>query len=501
MDDTDVLVVGGGLTGLSCALFLAHHGVRCTLVERHPGPLGHPRQRSLAPRTLELYRQTGLEPRIRAARVDFVSPAEYVAVRAETLASPHHVPVRQQGDPAEAASPCPGTPIDQDKVEAIVRDRARELGARIRFGTELLDFAERGGAVHARLGDGAVRARYLIAADGAQSRIRRGLGIPMEGPGDSFDMLTLMVDADLRPALAGRTVHMAYLERPGPKTYLMALDRSGRRWVFGTRDVPGDPDCAGLVRAAAGLPDAPVRLRPQIPGTSRTVLRFQVGSAVAAAFRAGRVFLAGDAAHLMPPTGGFGGATGVQDARDLAWKLALVVHGHAGEALLDTYQAERRPVAEFTMRQAVARSRSRFDGGAADAIVDRSTVMMGYSHHPGTGPVPPSALDGAPGTRAPHVPLPGNASTLDFYGRDFVLLAGPEGHAWAAAARALPLPITVRRLTADLAARHGIGPQGALLVRPDGFVAWRAPGPTGDLRAVLRTLLFTAPAGRPDSAQ
>ncbi|MDL4773059.1 MULTISPECIES: FAD-dependent oxidoreductase [Thermomonosporaceae] len=536
-EDCEVLVVGGGLTGLSCAVFLAWHGVRCTLVERHPDLLSHPRQRSLGPRTLELYRQVGLEPRIQAARVDFAAPDEYVAVRAETLAG-GHLPVDAQGDGERAAeaSPCTGTAIDQDSVEALLRTRAGELGARIRFGMELRDLAERDGAVHARLRglDGAehrLRARYVVAADGADSPVRHRLGVPMEGPGDFYHLLTLMVDADLRPALAGRTVHMAFLERPRPKTFLMALDRAGLRWVFGTSDdprsgMPGPGRCVELVRAAAGLPAVPVRLRPQIAGTEQTALRFRVAAAVAASYRAGRVFLIGDAAHLMPPTGGFGGATGVEDARNLAWKLAAVLRGHAGDLLLDTYQDERRPVGEFTMRQAVARSQFRFGPGSGsgpgsegggDAIVDRVTVMMGYRYRSAAvtgggrspaGPVQPGDLCGEPGTRAPHLSLgegPGS-STIDLYGSRFVLLTGPSGRGWTAAARDLPVPVTVKRFgtgpaPADAAVRHGIGPDGALLVRPDGFVAWRHPGPASAPAAELRAALHAVLPGPPPSAR
>ncbi|MEV0235362.1 FAD-dependent oxidoreductase [Nonomuraea sp. NPDC050786] len=540
--ETEVLVVGGGLTGLSCALFLAHHGVRCTLVERHPDLLSHPRQRSLVPRLMEIYRQVGLEPRIHQNRVDFATSTEYTTIRAETLASARYLPVDQQDDAARTAafSPCTGTPIDQNRVEALLRTRARELGVRIRFGTELLGLARHEGGVEARLRDldGTAHrlvARYAVAADGGRSPVRHALGIPMEGPVDFFRLLTLMVDADLRPALAGRTVHMAFLDRPRPRTYLMALDRTGRRWVFGTTDGPGDaaPDedeCVELVRAAAGLPTVPVVLRPQIPGTDRTVLRFEVGAAVAATYRKGPVFLIGDAAHLMPPTGGFGGVVGVEDAHNLAWKLAAVVRGHAGEGLLDTYEDERRPVAAFALRQALTRYRSRLAAGAGPAElpmadeepVDRSTVMMGHRYRStavaggasdatgvasgasdATAPAEVSGLCGDPGTRAPHLPLagPGGRSTIDLYGGRFVLLAGPDGQDWVTAAGKLPLPVTARRFgndlaaagtsAADAAARHGIGAGGAVLVRPDGFVAWRSTGPATDPAAELLAA-FTA---------
>ena len=512
---TSVLVVGGGLTGLSAAAFLAHHGVPCVLVERHPDVLSHPRQRSVPPRTMELYRQIGIEARLRAARSDFVGVADYVVIRTPTLASASYVPVDKHdttGNGTEAAliSPCTGAPIDQDRVERILRARAIELGAQVRFGTELLDFTDHGGHVQARLRDrnGArhdLTARYLIAADGARSPIRTRLGIPLDEQDASYDLVSLLVDADLRLATAGRTVHLAFLEQPRPRTFLMALDLTGRRWAFGTTDMPGaaergEDSYVELVRRAVGLPSVAVRLRPQIPGTTQTVLRFRVGAAVASRYRAGNTFLAGDAAHLMPPTGGFGGATGVQDVHNLAWKIAATLRGEAGGGVLDTYEEERRPAARFTVAQALARSRQRLTVENGDTpVVDRATVMFGYRYRSAAvidptgdrGPVLATALRAEPGTRAPHV-----GDLLDRYGSGFVLLTGPTGTTWATAARTLP-NLTTHHADPN---RHGIKTDGAVLVRPDGIVAWRSPGkqphPAQVLRKVLNTVLAQAARDR-----
>lgn len=482
MERTDVLVVGGGIVGLSVAVFLAHQGVRCTLVERHPDVLSHPRQRSLVSRTMELYRQVGLEPALRAAPADLVAPQDYVAVRAPTLASEDYDFLEQQGDTRQAAasSPCPGLPIDQDRVESLLRDHARASGARIWFGTELLSLDD--GVAH--LSNMDIAASYVVAADGAYSPLRRALGVSMREHGEYSQLLSVMFDADVGPALAGRTVHMAYLQRPAPGTFLMALDKVGGSWALGTPD-PDHDDYVGLIRAAVGLPSLTVRLRNQLSGPAQ---RFRFGAAIADTFRRGRVFFAGDAAHLMPPTGGFGGAVGVQDAHNLAWKLAAVLRGEAGESLLDTYDAERRPVAEATLRQAMARASMRFDGvEGAEEIVDRSAVLMGFRY--GGGFVDIGDLCGEPGTRAPHVPLAAGSSTLDWYGGGFVFLGGPENrHAGT------------HRLDIDTAARHGIGPAGAILVRPDGFVAWRSPDGTGDYDAALAAARHTSRAARPTSS-
>src|SRR5919197_4327847 len=300
-ESSPVLIMGGGVTGLSTALFLAWQGVPSLLVERHPDLLIHPRARGFTPRTVELYRQVDLEPAIRAAAFASVDGFEWVAVRAETLASEAYARVEEVDEGFGNASPAPFAPIDQDKLEVLLRDRARELGAEIRFSTELTSFEQDEGGVSARLRDRrsgaerAVQAEYLVAADGYASPVRQRLGIGLDGPGPFFHTLTVMIEADLRPALAGRRVNIAYLQRPRPGTVLMAHDDIGRRWVFGTAYAPErgesvedytDERCVELVRAAAGLPDAAVTIRPQIPGTDLKVLGFPIGAQVAQQYRA-----------------------------------------------------------------------------------------------------------------------------------------------------------------------------------------------------------------------
>lgn len=257
-----VLVVGGGLVGLSTALFLAWHGVECTVVERHQDVLRHPRMRSLAPRLVEMYRQVGLEPELVRAGDAFADHAEFTMVRAETLGGVHTVlDKHQDAGLADDISPCRGIPIDQDRAERLVWRRAKQLGADVRFGVSLKDFSHDGAGVTARLraADGTVStvtAEYLIAADGANSGIRHRLGIGMTGPGEISRMLSILFEADLDPLLGDRSVHMAFLTQPHPQTYLMSLDPQRRRWVLGTSD-PGDrgatrDDCEALVHAALG---------------------------------------------------------------------------------------------------------------------------------------------------------------------------------------------------------------------------------------------------------
>jgi FAD binding domain len=263
-----------------------------------------------------------------------------------------------------------------------------------------------------------------------------------------------------------------------------------------------------LLRAAIGVPGMPVVIED--------IATWQAVADNAERYADGRVFLAGDAAHVVPPNGGFGGNTGVQDAHNLAWKLAFVLHGAAGPDLLATYDAERRPVGEFTVEQSYARYVGRVAPylGAADAqpVVDDLYLELGYRYdspavfaEPGDEKLPhqhPRDSGGRPGSRAPHVFLDRRGeriSTLDLFGRNFVLLAGAAGAGWRdaapAAARRLGVGLDAYQVEdagaggeltdpdARFRAAYGISPGGAVLVRPDGFIAWRAAdtsGPTAD---------------------
>ena len=251
-----------------------------------------------------------------------------------------------------------------------------------------------------------------------------------------------------------------------------------------------------IVRSGIGVPDLPVK----IDGCTR----WRATSDVARQFQDGRLFLVGDAAHLMPPNGGFGGNTGIHDAHNLAWKLAFVLKGVAGAALLDTYEAERKPVARFTVEQAYTRyvtrtapylgakdsSRSCTISISSSATIYHSRAILEDGEDRDKVHDDPRATRGRPGARAPHLWVESagaRRSTLDLFGRDVVLLAGPGGAAWCTAAERAARSYAGLALKAycvggphlrDPDGRFGdaydLGPAGACLVRPDGIVAWRA---------------------------
>ncbi|MFF7993563.1 FAD-dependent monooxygenase [Kitasatospora xanthocidica] len=513
MDDEEVsvLVVGGGLVGLSMAAFLRGHGIATTVVERHPGTSVLPRGRVMNSRSMEIYRSSGLEPVIRAAPPSVFDRYPELA-RVETLAGREVYRVRREAPGSVAhLSPCEPAFVDQQVLEPLVLDHARKLGADVRFATRMVEFEQDADGVTALVESAAtgerrrIRARYLIGADGHRSPVRQALGIATHGPGVLHHVANIVFEADLTALLRGRLISVCYIDRPEAGTLLAMFERQDR-WLL---MVPYHPErgehlddftperCLELVRTATGAAELDAEIVPTLADAARPVQGWELAARVADRFRAGRVFLAGDAAHVVSPAGGFGANTGVQDAHNLAWKLAAVLNGWAGPELLDSYEAERQPVAETTCAYSAAkqheRSRSDGEGGGVSPLAltfgyhYRSAAVMGGAPA-GTEPCDPVDLAALAGTRAPHVRLVREGapvSTLDLFGHRFVLLTGRDGTPWAeaggrAAAR-LGAPFAAHRIGADLAdpdgewgARYQLGHTGAALVRPDGFVAWRS---------------------------
>lgn len=466
-----VLVVGGGLTGLSAAVFLARAGVPVVVAERRSGTSAHPRARGLNVRTMEIFREAGLEKSVRDTDSARKLLANNGMAMRSSLAGTEKAPLRRdtgRTDEVAIASPTGWCLCDQDEVEPLLLTRARELGADVRFDTEVTALAEDADGVVATFGDGStLRADYVIAADGARSPVRESLGVGCSGPGTLGHSASIHFRADLRTALGDQRFVLCYVDNPVVRGVLAPVDNAVR-WLLHVPYFPergesfetfDDARCAALVRAAAGVPGLAVELLQ--------VLSWESAAWVADTFRAGRVFLAGDAAHVMPPSGAFGSNTGIQDVHNLAWRLAAVLRDGAGPAVLDAYDTERRAVARATVEQAVLRSKQRPRVGRAESAVETpfvpdAVVQLGYRYgEPGWA----TELTGEVGTRAPHVVVDGQ-STLDLSDGGFVLLATDD--TWLGRG-----PRTV--LVDDaVATAFRLAAGGAVLLRPDGFVAWRS---------------------------
>jgi len=532
-DDPDVLIVGGSLVGLSTALFLRLHGVSCLAVERHTSTAIHPRAGHFQLRTVEILRAAGLEEAVRRKGEQQYHPNGGIN-NVESLAGREIASYfANLNAGVDEFSPTVRLFIDQDALEPILRARAEELGAELRYRVECASVVQDSDSVTATLRDleagaeRAVRARYVVAADGHRSPVREQLGIAMRGHGLLSNSVTIYFrsEVDLSPLLEGRDQGVNYVTNPVLRGFFR-LDRTGNRGflvvnlvgdtarpevVAAYRDAPwaniaatiDERRALELLRAAIGVPDIPVVVED--------VATWRAVADSAERYQDGRVFLAGDAAHTMPPNGGFGGNTGVQDAWNLAWKLGLVLNGVAGPGLLDTYDGERRPIGALMVEQAYTRYVTRvapyLGTEGMQPLVDDFSLEIGCRCNP-----PAVVLDadqapelhehpreskGRPGSRAPHVLVErdgAHGSTLDLFGRDFVLLVAPGGDAWCratvAAASGVGLPVECHVIgDPDFRDAYGITGAGAVLVRPDGVVGWRAVDATGASEATVRDVL------------
>ncbi len=520
-------MVGLSLTGATAAVLLRDHGIRVHAVEQRTSVFPWPRTRIILGRPMEIFRTVGLEAAIRAKPSLFARFPEMAV--AETIAGSEWLRGEIEGlDEAERYSPAPWAPIDQHHLEPLLRERAVRAGTSVDYGVRLVGLVEDDDAVTATVldtetrGQRAIRADYVLAADGANSTVRELLGIGMRGLGVIGRYVNIVWEADLSQALRDRPVGVWFLDHPRPASVVMPQDRPGR-WILMVPHDPAtgetladftEPYCRELVRAAIGLPDLPVELVSFADELGTVARPWDVGSCVAERFRHGRTFLAGDAAHLMPPVGAFGANLGIQDVHNLAWKLAAVLRGQAGPALLDSYAPERIPVAEATVDTATNHLRDRGRAGGRGATTEGNlAVLFGHRYRSGavlaeddasaTDLLHPAELSGEPGTRAPHMTLlqaDRAVSTIDLYARRFVLVAGPRGQEWVAAAdrvgAELEVPLTTHRIGDDLrdpadswTATHRVGADGAVLVRPDGFVCWRATEAAADPEKVLTEAL------------
>ncbi|HEY3680608.1 MAG TPA: FAD-dependent monooxygenase [Bradyrhizobium sp.] len=532
MLDIPVLISGGGPVGLSASLLLSQHGVRSLMVERHPSTAITPKARGINARTMEVFRQAGIDAAVRAAGL--AEGGTGLIVWTETLAG-NEIERRVPGRATPknmAITPVKNCLCAQDDLEPVIRRYAEAAGpGELRFNTELTSFTQTDRGITGVLTDRGsgeetpFRARYLIAAEGAQSRVRRAVGANMIGQEKVYDSVNILFQAELTQWVKHRPAALYFVEQEDLRATFLTINGTDR-WGFlihgpkqyGWRPEDFTPEfCTDLIREGVGVPDLPVKVLGISP--------WEASAIVADRYRFGDVFLSGDAAHEMPPTGGFGLNTGVQDVHNLAWKIAAVLHGRADDTLLDSYHAERQPLGRLITENALANALSMGRTARQSKVLPRQQFLNEQglifgANYQSTAVVPdgtpPVAVgdpvtdyvqSARPGARAPHVRLMRGGeqiSTIDLFGTPFTLLAGHDGDGWRLATQAISTSwpkiaaytIGGSELSdpdGNFQEVYGIDPAGAVLVRPDGYIAWRSrsgsANPQDSLRGAIDNLV------------
>jgi 2-polyprenyl-6-methoxyphenol hydroxylase-like FAD-dependent oxidoreductase len=543
MERVPVVIVGGGPVGLAAALELARYGVGSVLVERHEDTTWHPKARNLNTRTMEIARGWGAAVHDGLVSVNLPPGWTSQIIYTRTLAGAELGRMRTAGFSGRGPDVSPEIPLlsSQDIFEPIMRRGAEETGlADLRFGHEA-GRIKRGSAdddrvvieVTERLSVRRyeVEAEYLIAADGADSAIRQQLGAKLIGPQGLGHFVNVYFFADLDPWVAERPAILYWVAHPAAQGVFQPLDARGR-WLCQiaydgkqeTWDRYTPERCIEWIRTAIG----DEKIEPEI----RSIGTWTMNAAVAERLVHGRVILAGDAAHQLPPTGGFGVNTGIQGVHNLAWKLDLVRRGIAGKGLLETYDVERRAIGRYNADRSLENSRmvqqiSAAAMGGSGSPKDAVAASKRYGNFLGMelgfwyesaavvpdGTAPPDVEDpvvdyaasGRPGHRAPHVWLEHGgtrSSTLDLFGPGFALLSEGTGEGWSQAAEEAGQRAGVEIATYVIGAggdycdvdgswarQYGVDDGGAVLVRPDGHVAWRAATACDEPARVLGDVL------------
>lgn len=442
-ETTSVVIVGAGPAGLAAAITLARLAVPCLVVD-------HFRERSTAARgtvvstgAMERLRRWGIHQRAEERALD----VEMTGWRAPSLSRIEEGAAFEVGmltrEQARIVSPARPTCLSQDRFEPLLDAHLRTLpAARLALATTFVGLRQDPDGVTVTLaderGERAVRAAYVIGADGVRSAVRAAAGIGLDASAALSDSVGAQVRAPLWDLVPEHRRHGIYaITDPAAGGALIPV--GGDRWIYATERRPGVEATAGtlarLVRGAAGAPD--VRLEVD------RVIELRYGTGLARAFRSGRVFLAGDAAHRVTPRGATGMSMALIGGEAIAWRLAWVLRGWAPPELLGDYERERRPVADHNV------ARSAHPDGSLRAAEDEWRLDVGG--------------------RIAHAWAAPGTSTVDLVGGGRTLFTGPGETAWAARAPLAPgPPVRVHALPAPAARALGITGRGALMTRPDG---------------------------------
>ncbi|KAJ5731964.1 hypothetical protein N7493_003445 [Penicillium malachiteum] len=518
-----VIVVGASLVGLSAALCLASHNVPTIVLEKHAGISKHPRAIGFTPRTMEIFHSVGIENndpapddfKLERAHVESVTGKWHSSSSWSDTDKQNNEDgmsyLQKEKSPKKEYSAARGYANPQDKLEPILEARALELGADVRRQHTLLNVEQDENGVTATVRDSQgvqiqIKGSYLIAADGNRSTVRELLQIARHGRGFMQNIQSVLFRAPLQQWTKG--IVQFDIDQPSLKAFLASY--SDGRWALMFKDdiERDDEALRAAIYQAIGTTSFPLEII--------TTANWELTALVADTFQSGRIFLAGDAAHTLPPNrGGYGANTGIHDVHNLAWKLAAVLSGQSSAELLDTYDAERRPVALLRHDQIFVRADYKVHlptAMPAGEKIDDNAMEFGQIYISngiiGSSESLPQAMKpdewkGQPGTHLPHfwVEMDGGCqSSLDLVGSKSWTLLFASGEWEDAACRvnetsSIPLKGVQVGQSAqvvppnDFSALFGVSENGCVLVRPDGYIAWRLAGLPSDCPQVLDDIL------------
>ncbi len=506
-----VIIIGGGPVGLFAAICLAFQGIASIVIEKHSTTTNHPKARGVNGRSMELFRCFDLEGQMK----QYQMPREACRFTwLEDFQGKEITRIKANVD-YSFYSPTENAVIAQDDVEQELFKKAQSLPLiDLRFNTKMTDLIQDDEKVTIEVLNKntnqteTLTASYLIAADGAKSSIRELFNVEMEGVDNLGVFCNIYCEMNLDKYVMHRPSACFMLTQSEIGGTFILSKKGLRRWLIG---VPIDPDqnlteevftddfCIEYVKKVINDPDVEVHLINKSFWTMAALIAKQ--------YRIGRIFLAGDAAHRLPPTGGFGMNTGIQDAHNLAWKLAMVINEQADESLLDTYFTERVQIAKTNMHWSITNAKrfekifialsendlTTFEEALKDQTHHINNILLDLGFIYGTEyqtqeNYKPSAKLGA---RAPHCWLDKDnkeISTLDLYKNQFVLVCHPEAHYWQEQFHKFPCKIVTvgeqgdySDKNDDFLEQYEISKKGAVLVRPDGHVAWRSKDENGEM--------------------